>query len=92
MHFPKTPYPRINQNFLPLQIIPEENQLSQKCSHSCLHFKEAAGSDSKSPKSNDFLNEIVKDYYNLSNNGSLGKNLLSSSIIANKRKTTYFQI
>jgi len=92
MHFPKTPYPRINQNFLPLQIILEENQLSQKCSHSYLHFKEAASLNLKSPKSNNFLNKIVKDYYNLSNNSSLGKSLLSSSIIANKRKTTYFQI
>ena len=92
MHFPKTPYPRMNQKFLPLQIILEENKLPQRPSYTFLHFKEAASLGLRSPKSKDVLNKIVKDYYNLSSNSSLGRTLIPSSIIANKRKTTHFRI
>jgi len=87
MAYPKTPYPLRILKFLPLQLVLEENKLSQRHSQPYIHSKAAANSDLNSSQSKDnFLNKIIKDYYNPSSDSSLGRILISSSLIANRRK------
>jgi len=85
MAYLKTPYPLSNLKFLPLCLILEKNKLSQRNSQP-YHFREAIGLDLNSSQSkDDFLNEIIRDYYNPSSDSSSGRILISSGLITNRR-------
>ena len=91
MAYPKTPYPLRNLKFLPLRLVLEENKLSRRHSQPYIHSEAAANSDLNGSQSkDDLLNEIIKDYYNLSSESSLGRILISSSLIANRRKIAQY--